>query len=623
MSVLSMVADPDFQKLSPNDQQAALSGLDPDFKSLNSGDFSAVVTGLQKQAMTRPDLVAPPGVPMPAANMQPMFSGRPTGVGTSYQATPDEQTAAGHLAAVQNREQNGYGDAPVLTGTPGAVANTILAQPAIGIAKGAGETVNTLTGGHAEDPAVLQSNDLGQSIGKGIEGIAEFVAGDGALKGASLATKLGISAKIAKLAEASPTAAKIIEAGLNVLRGTTVSAGQSALHPAEGQTSGDAAIQGAEYGLGGGIVGEGLGAVAGALFKKTPAYIQNEAAKAVLDNAKKIETEVQRTQGNLQGGIENIARDAAEQHGVDPEAFDRLGDAGYMWTFGDAARKIEDAAKPIFDGLRKASPIIDETGNTIGNKFDLLTTRIKAAKRVLYGQPSSAEAYLNAEKMLKEAQDGMNKLFETGAGEITPEKLQAARNAWRAAGTLDDLNSAIDRAYTQTETIRAASNEIPEINPKRFTSQLNNAIRKISPDDLANALGGRPQIKSLVGLSDEIQKSLQNRATARQIEKAIQVEIASGVHGTTSEGKAFGGVGSILSGGTLTGITHMLGASNPISAGLGLSLGAMHWLYTHPTVGTKILRAAAKSAPIGVQGLKQTITHVYHPDGTLESLPQQ
>lgn len=70
MSVLTMVVDPDFQKLAPPDQQAALSGMDPAFGQLSQGDFTAAVTGLQKRALSRPDLVSPPATKAGAPSSQ-------------------------------------------------------------------------------------------------------------------------------------------------------------------------------------------------------------------------------------------------------------------------------------------------------------------------------------------------------------------------------------------------------------------------------------------------------------------------------------------------------------------------------------------------------------------------
>ena len=65
MSVLSLVSDPDFQKLSPDEQQSTLGTLDPAFHDLKSEDFSATVGALQKKALSRPDLVSPPQAAAP------------------------------------------------------------------------------------------------------------------------------------------------------------------------------------------------------------------------------------------------------------------------------------------------------------------------------------------------------------------------------------------------------------------------------------------------------------------------------------------------------------------------------------------------------------------------------
>jgi biotin carboxylase len=65
-----------------------------------------------------------------------------------------------------------------------------------------------------------------EKLGSGAEGIMEFVAGDEAAKGLSLAERLGLATKIAKIAEESPVAGKLIKAGLNAARvgavGTTL-----------------------------------------------------------------------------------------------------------------------------------------------------------------------------------------------------------------------------------------------------------------------------------------------------------------------------------------------------------------------------------------------------------------
>jgi len=67
------------------------------------------------------------------------------------------------------------------------------------------------------------------------------MTGDEALKGLSLADKLKLGAKIVKVAEAHPFAARIINAGLNAVRTGTVGSVQAAAHgasPDEALTTG-------------------------------------------------------------------------------------------------------------------------------------------------------------------------------------------------------------------------------------------------------------------------------------------------------------------------------------------------------------------------------------------------
>jgi len=80
--------------------------------------------------------------------------------------------------------------------------------------------------------------------------------------------------------------------------------------------------------------------------------------------------------------------------------------------------------------------------------------------------------------------------------------------------------------------------------------------------------------------------------------------------GSSSVSKTLGGpaVGS-----TVGAASYLLGASNPVTAALGLTAATAHFLYTHPTIGAPILKAASAIAPAATQTLKQTITHVYNP----------
>lgn len=68
--ILTVAADPKFQALPEADQHAILSQIDPNFGALPEDDKPHVIDTLQRQALTRPDLVSPPAVPKPKVNMR-------------------------------------------------------------------------------------------------------------------------------------------------------------------------------------------------------------------------------------------------------------------------------------------------------------------------------------------------------------------------------------------------------------------------------------------------------------------------------------------------------------------------------------------------------------------------
>jgi hypothetical protein len=132
----------------------------------------------------------------------------------------------------------------------------------------AGRIVNAATGDNIpglptslKQPDILQANNTPESIGKGAEGVLEFIAGDEALKGLSWAQKFAKMGKIAELLEAHPTLAKVAGIGFNALRQGTVGAGQTVVH---GGSATDAATTGAVTAATGGaleVAGEGIQAI--------------------------------------------------------------------------------------------------------------------------------------------------------------------------------------------------------------------------------------------------------------------------------------------------------------------------------------------------------------------------
>lgn len=146
-------------------------------------------------------------------------------------------------------------------------------DPATGFLKGVGETVNTLSGLISRVvPSVVRPQDVNalkntytasnpmQQIGKVGENIAEFFMGDEALKGLTVAERLGLAGKVAKLAESNPIIARIVSHGLTAVRGGAVTTAQQMAH---GATPTEALKTGAEATALGGVTGAAIEGASG------------------------------------------------------------------------------------------------------------------------------------------------------------------------------------------------------------------------------------------------------------------------------------------------------------------------------------------------------------------------
>jgi hypothetical protein len=99
---------------------------------------------------------------------------------------------------------------------------------------------------HDQGEAAKPNENMSQSVGGGLETIAEFLTGEEALKGLSLGAKLQKIAPVLKTLEKYPRMAKILETGI---RQGTVGAAQSAEH---GESASEALTTGAITGVTGG-----------------------------------------------------------------------------------------------------------------------------------------------------------------------------------------------------------------------------------------------------------------------------------------------------------------------------------------------------------------------------------
>ena len=154
-----------------------------------------------------------------------------------------------------------------------------------GAVEAAGSTIQSLPwiGKHIISPDAMaaerayfapgsKAEAAGQAAGGVGEGVLEFVLGDEALKGLSIADKIGIAGKIEKVAKESPYIGALLRHGVVAARNGTVGTAEAL---AKGATLPEALKSGAETGLIGGTLG-----ATGELAETAPSAAGRVAARA-------------------------------------------------------------------------------------------------------------------------------------------------------------------------------------------------------------------------------------------------------------------------------------------------------------------------------------------------------
>ncbi len=516
-------------------------------------------------------------------------------------------------------------------------AGTVAEDVGAGIVKGAGQTVNTVSSVLNKIPVVGKylapteginaateietPTNTAQKVGVGAEGIAEFFLGDEALKSLSIAERLGMASKVAKLAESNPVIARIISGGLNAARTGTTSAAQSALHAPEGER-GSAALSGAEYGAAGSAVAD---AAAAGISKMIPMTKQGLFKQAEQELAEQLST-----RRNAAGAIEEAAAKASDAaRGVTfPSA-----NASEASTFQQAAQEIKSHFNPVFDALREQSGGIlnHETGRFGPNGFDDAVSQIKNAKKIIYSpNPASTDALKQAETELAEGNKKLEDLFGKN------DEYANAKAAWSKASTLEELHDSIDKSFTEPFGVRDSGitrGSLGEINPKKFVARANKAIDAIGPDKLRAAMG-KDAYNDLFTVRSEMDNMLSDAAYGKQTDRLVREYASNLPKGSPmrTAGYAFltalagAGIGA-TAGGVKAGLSNeevSAGAAQGavmggvLGASASLPISAVHWLYTHPSQAVAVLKAAKGGAQPAAQAAKQVaaqaVTHVYSPE---------
>ena len=236
--------------------------------SYSAADFAAPPVQDNPSAATAPTVAASPDQKSTSGYTAADFGDNPNNSNNSNNtASQPHDLTVKEYAALSPEQQKAFDEH--------TRAGRSVFDPATGFLKGVGDTVNTLSGLISRvAPSLVRPQDVArvkqletasnpmQEVGKVGENIAEFFTGDEALKGLSIAERLGLANKVAKLAETNPVVAQIIHHGLVAMRQGTASSVQQLAH---GTTPADAAKTGIEMaGLGTGIgaATEGMSALA-------------------------------------------------------------------------------------------------------------------------------------------------------------------------------------------------------------------------------------------------------------------------------------------------------------------------------------------------------------------------
>jgi hypothetical protein len=400
--------------------------------------------------------------------------------------------------------------------------------------------------------AETKPEGFGEHVGYIGENLVEFLSGEEALKGLSLAQKLGLATKIAKLSEESPTVAKLISAGIRATRTATVSGVQEAAH---GGDTGDV-LTAAGTGFLTHTGSEGLGElsklakpvirkIAGESLEAAPAWkgaaTAGKLAEANQEPAKRV--------------IANVAHDSAEP------IVQKFGQQApeTITSFRDAAQAVESAAKPVFQKL-----------DTLSNgEFQAASNELKSANQVARRATSVADLR-DAEKAAADAQAKIDKIFESSEGKIAPEDLQNAKNAWKSKITLERLHQSIDKAFDMPQAASDISGAERTLDLSKLQGRLNAAFQKIPQQDLQTVLG-KEGTKSLFELA-KLGADPARAKTLGQIAMQIGSHLSSGGAGVL----AGAALGHAIPGGSIA---------------LGL-----HFLYSHPEAGALTARLLSKGA---------------------------
>jgi hypothetical protein len=347
--------------------------------------------------------------------------------------------------------------------SPSTTVSDVVSDVGAGFAKGAGQTVNTVSKLLNKIPVVGETlapsqgvsaaetletpTNTAQTVGVGIEGLGEFLLGDEALKGLSLGDKLLSAGKLAKTIEGSPLLSKAVEIGMNALRTGTVGTVQGLAH---GDSVREAATTGGvAAGVGGALetgaqvvkaLAPGVKVIAGTEIpiRASETSRVSSAAEFGADSKALQKFDVGQTQPAARKALGEVAGKTAvraAQDTVNPLSMSANDSAkisadipASVSNFGDAADSIRASSKPVFQKLDQLS-----SGEfTKAQQLERLGRRADDFEAVQKGR------------------DTQQQILEKYKDQFSGPELQQAKANWRQSSALDSLQDSIDKSTHPT-----------------------------------------------------------------------------------------------------------------------------------------------------------------------------
>jgi hypothetical protein len=463
--------------------------------------MSFSIQDLAGTALPTPSQATQPTSTQPAQPTQPTPTEQPSsasGVFTMNDfATPADttptKTATDAAARSEAYKQKAWHDAyhGVLEGRFGDAAHSLASlfanpdesvnpvQNAIGVAKGAGQTVNF--GGEMVNKVLPKSLQIpaipntkptnpSQEFGADLETMAEFMLGDEAIKGLeglSRTEKLAKLLPTMKLLENSPKLMKLTQAAYRVAKMSGLTAGVSAAHPGEGETRGHAAVRGAATGAVLGGAGEVLNAGGEALANMRKANgeapiesaVNKTVAKSGLpegspETTAPIGEDIQPT---LQKGIHDIAKSAGQDAGIDAEA----------------PKSVRDAFKTQADAvLEKSKAAYKELDSASGGQWQRFDNALKNINRQIQEKVGiDDDAVELLEQKRNEIETSQAQLVEDlkADGKVKPELADKAKADYKKAMALSDVDNAVKAS---TKGRAGVGQGIETVDPNKLAPRL-------------------------------------------------------------------------------------------------------------------------------------------------------